>query len=290
MNTEAFTSTLKHQSTVEKNGIKISKEIAEKTVWDELAVENPTHAVISAKNEEDAAIKSAEQISDIKQFLKPGDILLDCGTGYGRVAKYLLPQMALGGYVGVDSSYQMLSLFKKRYDTVESEKRTPLLLLNADIHTLPIQDSSVNVAIICAVFLHNHKSIVDKAMLEIERVIKPGGRVLVYSSFPRSATLMGVQGCAYQILLNLLGRPYKNGPVRYYRRKEILKLFKGFDEIELRPVGYSVIPKTLIFLPGLLEAIWRKVIANPLNKILEYITPAQLKPYFAVHYDVVAKK
>lgn len=286
MNLETLT---KPHSTVEKNGIFVAKEIAEKTVWDKLALENPTDAVISAKDEEAAAKKSLEQITDIKQFLNEGDVLLDCGTGYGRVAKYLLPEMTLGGYIGVDSSYEMLKLFKQHYQASEAEQKTPLLLLNADIHTLPLQDKSVDVVIVSAVFLHNHKSVVEQAMTEIKRVIKPGGRMLVYSSFPRSSTLMGLQGLSYQALLNLLGKPFKNGPVRYYRAREIMHLFDGFTEVELRPVGYAVFPKTLIFLPSFLEKIWRVGFANPLNRALELITPARLKPYFAVHYDVVAK-
>lgn len=280
----------KNNSVVEQDGIFVAKEIAEKTVWDKLAIENPTDAVISAKDEEAAAKKSSEQITDIKQFLKGEDVILDCGTGYGRVAKYLLPEMQLGGYIGVDSSYEMLTLFKRHYEKSEAEQKTPLLLLNADIHTLPLQESAVDVVIVSAVFLHNHKSIVEKAMLEIKRVMKPGGTMLVYSSFPRTMTLMGLQGHMYQFLLNLLGKPFKNGPVRYYRGKEIMKLFDGFSEVELRPVGYAVLPKTLIFLPGPLEKIWRVGIANPVNRVLEIITPARLMPYFAVHYDVVAKR
>ena len=290
MGVQILLNLIKSNSTVEKDGIYVAKEIAEKTVWDKLAIENPTHAVISAGDEEAALKKSIEQIEDIKNFLKPGDVLLDCGTGYGRVAKYLLPKMPIGGYVGVDSSYEMLSLFKQRYVASPEEQKTPLLLLNADIHTLPLQESSVDVAIVCAVFLHNHKSIVDRAMEEIKRVTKSGGRVLVYSSFPRSATLMGLQGHSYQALLNVLGRPFKNGPVRYYRRREIMHLFDGFTEVELRPVGFNILPKSIIILPKFLDKIWRIGIANPINKLLELITPARLKPFFAVHYDVVATK
>lgn len=290
MGIDRLTSLIKPNTTVEKAGIYVAKEIAEKTVWDKLAAENPTHAVISANNEEDAAKKSEEQISDIKNFVKPGDILLDCGAGYGRVAKYLLPEVPLGGYIGVDSAYEMLTLFQKRYKETESEQKTPLLLLNADIHTVPLNECSVDVAIVCAVFLHNHKNVVGRSMEEIKRIVKPGGKVLVYSSFPRSATIMGLQGQAYQILLNLLGRPFKNGPVRYYRRSEIMHLFDGFTEVELRPVGFAMLPKTLIFLPGPLEKIWRIGLANPINRVLEKITPAILKPYFSVNYDVVAKK
>ncbi len=287
---ELLTALIKPQTTVLKEDIYIAKEIAEKTVWDTLAAENPTHAVISAKDEQSAALKSAAQIADIKKFLKPTDVLLDCGTGYGRVAKYLLPEMSIGGYVGVDSSYKMLSLFNQRYRLNESEERTPLLLLNADIHTIPLINECVDVVLVSAVFLHNHKSIVEKSMMEIKRVLKTGGTVLVYSSFPRAATLMGIQGQIYQMFLNLMGRPFKNGPVRYYRKKEILKLFSGFTDVSLKPVGYAVLPKTIIGLPKPLEIVWRVGIANPVNNLLEKITPNQIKHLFAVHYDVVAKR
>ena len=63
MQTETLNSLIKPHSTVEKNGIYVAKEIAEKTVWDKLAIENPTDAVISAKDEADAAKKSIEQIT-----------------------------------------------------------------------------------------------------------------------------------------------------------------------------------------------------------------------------------
>lgn len=277
-------------ATLERQGILISKGIAEKTIWDTLAEKNPTHAVISAKDEDDAAEKSKYQIEDIKQYLKSEDILLDFGSGYGRVAKYLLPQMPLGGYIGVDSSFNMLSLFRQRYNTNDAEQRTPVLFLNADIHTVPLQDNSVDAAVVSAVFLHNHKDVVRRSIDELKRVLKPDGTLLVYSSFPRSATAMGLQGGAYQLFLNLLGKPFKNGPVRYYSKKEVLKLFSDFQELDILPVGYGLVPKTLIFLPSPIEKLYRIGIANPLNKLFERITPPFLAPYFAVHYDIVAKR
>lgn len=290
MNTASLTALIKAQTTIEREGIFIAKEIAEKTVWDTLATENPIHAVISATDEASAIKKSAPQIADIMTHLQSTDVLLDLGAGYGRVAKYVLPEITLGGYIGVDSSYEMLTLFKRHYMLDESEQRTPLLLLNADIHTLPLQNSSVDVMIVCAVFLHNHKDVVKQAMTELQRVLKPGGKVLVYSSFPRAATAMGLQGLSYQALLNLTGRPFKNGPVRYYGKGEVTRLFAGFSELEIKPVGYSVLPKSLIFLPTPIDRFWRLGIANPLNALLERLTPTSLKPYFAVHFDIVAKK
>lgn len=281
---------LRPRETIERGGIHVCKGIADQTVWDTLAKENPTHAVISAKNETDAAEKSRSQIEHIKQHLQEGDILLDFGSGYGRVAKYLLPQVNLGGYIGVDSSFNMLTLFRQRYQTTEQENRTPLLLVNADIHTVPLEDNSVDAAVVCAVFLHNHKDVVARSLDELKRVLKPGGTLLVYSSFPRAASLMGLQGNIYQLILNLLGKPFKNGPVRYYSKKEVLKLFADFQTLDIVPVGYALLPKTLIFLPWPLEKLYRLGIANPLNKLFEKITPLSFASYFAVHYDIVAKR
>lgn len=276
--------------TINRTGIYIAKGIAERTVWDKHAIDNPTHAVISAKDEKTAKQKSADQIADIKRHLESSNILLDFGAGYGRVAQYILPEMPLAGYIALDSSYEMLALFKERYIRSDEEQQTPALLLNSDIHTVPLKNNSVDIVIVCAVFLHNHKDVVQKAMAEIKRVLKPDGTLLVYASFPRAATAMGVQGAVYQIILNLLGKPFKNGPVRYYGKGEVLALLKGFTEVEMHPVGFTLVPKTLIFLPGPLEKLYRCGLANPINKLLERIVPLSLKPYFAVHYDVVAKR
>jgi ubiquinone/menaquinone biosynthesis C-methylase UbiE len=281
---------LQPNQTIKQGPLHVAKGIAEKTVWDKHALENPTHAVISAKDETAAKEKSLQQIAEIKQHLKPEDVLLDFGAGYGRAAQYLLPEMQLAGYIGMDSSCEMLALFRERYIRSDKEQRTPLLLLNADIHTVPLKDASVDAVIVCAVFLHNHKDVVAKSMAELKRVIKPGGTILVYSSFPRLATAMGAQGTAYQILLNLMGKPFKNGPVRYYSKQEVVKLFNGFEELDIIPSAFTFIPKTLIFLPGQLEKIYRVGFANPLNKLLEKLLPLSLHPYFATHYDIVAKR
>lgn len=276
--------------TTEQSGIFIAKGIAERTVWDAHATTNATHAVISAPNEEAARIKSLDQIADIKRHVSPEDVLLDFGAGYGRVAQYLLPDMVLSGYVAVDSSHEMLSLFRERYIRNDEEQRTPLLLLNADIHTVPLKNASVDAVIVCAVFLHNHKDVVQKSMQEISRVLKPGGTLLVYSSYPRLATLMGVQGMLYQALLNLLGKPFKNGPVRYYSKKEVMALHSGFAELDIIPIGFGVVPKTLIFLPSPLEKIYRVYFSNPVNAFLEKICPKSYRHLFAAWYDVVATR
>ena len=225
----------------DRDGIKVAKEIAENTVWDSLAKENPTHAVISATDEEAARKKSVTQIEDIKQHANENTVMLDLGCGYGRVAKYLLPEQKLKRYIGVDSSFEMLQLFKNRYFKAIEEQSTPVDFVNADIHTIPVKDQSIDLVIVCAVFLHNHKSVVRQSMSELKRIIKPGGTLLVYSSFPRTFTFMGLQGHMYQGLLNLMGKPMKNGPVRYYCKKEIAKMLSDFSEVTHISSGFSIL-------------------------------------------------
>ncbi len=283
-------SLVRRDALIDKQGIYVTKEIAERTVWDKLAKENPTHAVISAKDATAAAQKSKTQIDDIKKYVNESTVLLDLGAGYGRVAEYLLPQQTLAGYIAVDSAYEMLSMFKRRYEVTPDEQRTPVLYLNADMHTLPLQPQSVDVIIVSAVFLHNHKEVVARAMAEVSRVLKPGGTLLVYSSFPRAATAMGFQGYAYQALLNLLGKPYKNGPVRYYRASEIRRLLKEFAAVSLVPYGFAVLPKSLIFLPKVVDSWYRVGIANPVNTLLARIIPKSSHAWFAMYYDVIATR
>lgn len=281
------TTIVRENDVTEKFGILVDKHIADSTVWDKLAKENPTHAVISAGNEADAAAKSKDQIDELLAELQDG-IVLDLGCGYGRIAKYLLPQRTFAGYVGMDSAYEMLTIFKERYLRTPAEQTTPAIFLNADIHTIPLHDATIENVIVAAVFLHNHKSVVRQSIEEVYRVVKPGGQVLVYSSFPNKWSLMGLQGAFYQMLLNVMGNPFKNGPVRYYGKREVAHLFEHFSEVSIRPYGFALLPKRLIFLPGVLDRLWRIGVANPINGMLETILPRAIANRFPSHYDVTA--
>ena len=269
----------------ERSGIHISKHIAHTTAWDALALAEPDNPLPDIDQATTAA-----QVQHIKQHVDRSTVLLDYGCGFGRIATQLLPQQTLGGYIGLDSSYEMLKLFHDRYDRADAEQSTPLLLLNADINHPPLKNGVIDVAVVAAVFRHNHKSVVQKAVYELARVVKPEGRVVVFEAFPRLWSLAGLQGQLYQMVLNLLGRPFKNGPVRYYTHAEVKRLFRDFRSVELQATGYAIIPPQLLILPRPLRPLWRTVIATPVNSLCEKITPAPLRRFFATHYDIIAKR
>jgi ubiquinone/menaquinone biosynthesis C-methylase UbiE len=265
------------------------KEGQERTVWDTLARENPTHAVVSSPNEKQAKKKTEEQIRILEKGLIDG-IVLDLGCGYGRVAQYLLPRRVFEGFIGVDSSIEMLALFKKRYDTEAEERKTPLALVQANIDALPLKDNSVDNVIVSAVFLHNHKSVTKKSIAEIHRILKKGGKLFILSSFPNGTTLSGVQGHLYNLFLKLRKQEYKNGPVRFFSRKEVRELLGDFEKVVIQDVGFSFGPKSLIFLPQAADTLYRKIIFQPLNVLGARFLPAGVKKIFPTHYDAVAVK
>src|SRR3989338_8561248 len=113
------------------------------TSWDKLADQDPIHAALAAVDEEHEKRKSEHDISLLKKELRDG-IILDLGCGYGRTAKYLLPEKTFSKYIGIDSSGRMLSLFQARYDQREQEQKTPLLLIRSSMEKIPLNDESVD--------------------------------------------------------------------------------------------------------------------------------------------------
>jgi ubiquinone/menaquinone biosynthesis C-methylase UbiE len=262
---------------------------ADRTVWDGLAGVDHVHAAVSAGDEAEEAQKSERVVALLAREL-PDGVIADLGCGYGRVAKYLLPRRTFAGYVGVDSSATMLTLFDRRYQGQPAEKRTPLLLLKSGIDRLPIEDDSLDAVFSCAVLLHNPKSGTRAALDEMLRVLKPGGTLVIVDSFPSRASLLGLFGTAYQLVYGLRGLGESNGPVRYFTRAEVEGMLSGFSDVEVIPTGLVTIPKRYPFLGARLNAAYRRRIYAPVDGLLRRILPEGDGRVSPQYYDVVARK
>jgi len=261
---------------------------AESAVWDGLASENEIHAAIAASSEEREREKGRESLEFILRHLEPGMRVLDLGCGYGRLAKYLLPAVALDAYVGIDCSPVMLKKFHERYAASDAERGTPLVLVRGDIDRLPLRDASVDACIVSAVYLHNHKDVTRRSLSEVRRVLRPGGKLLIVSSFPNAAGLPGLQGRAYLAYLGLVGRGAKNGPVRHFSREEIQELLSGFRNVEIVPMGFAVFPKVVLGMPAPLRAPYRRFV-DRVHATLAKRFAQSARERNCVHFDVVAE-
>ncbi len=184
----------------------------------------------------------------------------------------------------------MLGKFYERYLKNGDEQRTPLVLVNSNISFIPLKDNCIDVALVSAVFLHNHKSVIKKSVDEIFRVLKPGGKLITFGCFPNKYTLTGLQGLLPILFLKLTKQSERNGPLRYYTKKEVLSVFKSFKEIKMRYSDFSLFPKTLLIFPYFINVFYRRIFFNMINNFLEKLLSKKTKNALCTYFDVTATK
>lgn len=111
--------------------------------------------------------------------LRPGDVVLDLGSGAGFDALLIAPKVGpTGRVIGVDMTPDMLT--RARRNLLDFEARTGLANVEfrlGEIEHLPLADRSVDVVISnCVLNLSPDKAAVWR---EIARVLRPGGRVAI---------------------------------------------------------------------------------------------------------------
>ncbi len=105
---------------------------------------------------------------------EPGDEVLDVGCGPGFYVVDILEIVGENGAVsGVDASAAMLAIAGRKVGD-----RSNVRLLEGEATKLPVGDASVDRAISVQVF--EYLSDVDAALAELMRVVRPGGRVVIW--------------------------------------------------------------------------------------------------------------
>lgn len=114
-------------------------------------------------------------LAALSALIDPSWTIGDLGCGTGQVSAALAPFAAR--VVAVDDSAAMLQAAKRRltaFDNVD--------LRRGELESLPIDESRLDAATLMLV-LH-HVSEPEKALNEVARVLKPGGRVLLVDMLP----------------------------------------------------------------------------------------------------------
>ena len=111
--------------------------------------------------------------------LKPGEIVLDLGSGAGLDVFLAAQRVGPSGQaIGVDMTREMVA--KARQNVVEFRRRTGLdnvVFHHGQIEALPLPDASVDVVLSnCVLNLSPDQA---QVWQEIARVLKPGGRVSI---------------------------------------------------------------------------------------------------------------
>jgi SAM-dependent methyltransferase len=105
--------------------------------------------------------------------------VLDAGCGVGR---HLLPLLQAGFQVGgVDCDAQVLGLLKKRLKDAGLAAAGPYLA-QADLNRLPFRPGAFDLVVSIKVINHGYAATFRDYCRELDRVLKPGGRLFIMVS------------------------------------------------------------------------------------------------------------
>ena len=152
--------------------------------------------------------------------LQEDDWLLDVGCGTGWAVMQAAQMVPSGKACGIDLSPGMISRANDLADgfsTVEFKV--------ADAESIPYPEQSFD-AILCTNSFHHYSTPV-RALSEMRRVLKPGGRLIIRDS-DRGA-------CRWVWFWDRLNRAFEKGHVRYHTRTEVFELLEqaGIKHTEL---------------------------------------------------------
>ena len=106
--------------------------------------------------------------------MRPGESVLDIGTGPGFLAAEIAVAAGPTGQVcGIDISDSMLALARARVPTDQA----PVELRHGEAVRIPYADASFDIAVSTQVL--EYVADIATALSEIQRVLRPGGRVLI---------------------------------------------------------------------------------------------------------------
>jgi len=156
--------------------------------------------------------------------LKPGEIVLDLGSGGGIDVLLSAKRVSPGGKAyGLDMTDDMLALARENQKKAGVEN---VEFLKGTIENIPLPDSSVDVIISnCVINLSGDK---DRVMREALRVLKPGGRLAVSDVVIRGEVPAEVRKSMELWVGCIAGALLENE----YRQK---LQSAGFDSIDVEP-------------------------------------------------------
>ena len=128
-------------------------------------------------------------------LLRPGDRVLDAGTGTGDLAR--LAVKAGAAVVGVDVSLEMLSVAQSRLS------RPRVAWAGADVAQLPFRAESFDVVL--TGFTLRHPTSLADALGELRRVLAPGGRLVILEFAHPAQPLVRAAYRAYSALIPTIG-------------------------------------------------------------------------------------
>ncbi|NMG10019.1 class I SAM-dependent methyltransferase [Brasilonema sp. UFV-L1] len=247
-------------------------------------------------------IEQAEETSPLKQDYtlltgRPGgtwnkfpinksvDSILEIGCGYGRIPLFLSKDKNLKcqKYYGIDISESLLRRLLKCKQEYDFFPGAEFSIICASAELLPLEDNSVDLIISNCVFMHIPEAQIRKLLVEISRVLKPGGTFVFNHSFHNKS-------CPSHIIHNLIRRfnPKQNSVyLKQYSAAEIDAMLTA-SGMKVKCPQYTVEPtQEYAILPETIKGI-RIPFAKLINRSLK--PSAAMKETLAYGYSAYSNQ
>jgi ubiquinone/menaquinone biosynthesis C-methylase UbiE len=161
--------------------------------------------------------------------LSAGDAVLDVGCGTGDVAVGLLPLVHPGGrVVGIDASAAMVAEARRRTEG----RGLPVEFEVADAQNLPFDDGTFDACRSERVLVHVPEA--GRALAEMARVTRPGGRVTVVDIDADATLIDSADRQLTRTIVSTLADSYRNGWIG----RQLPRLFRA---VGLRDVSTQAV-------------------------------------------------
>jgi ubiquinone/menaquinone biosynthesis C-methylase UbiE len=154
--------------------------------------------------------------------LKPNSKVLDVGCGSGFAVLQLGSILSEGTACGIDISPGMVEKAKRNIPESLHEK---VEFFEASSDNIPYPTDEFD-HVLCTNSFHHYPN-PNKALYEMRRVLKPGGKLLILENAPDRS--------CYTKAWDIILRVFEKGHIRYYSTKELEALLyqSGFIKIQL---------------------------------------------------------
>ena len=160
------------------------------------------------------------------RHLRPGMKILDCGCGPGTITVGLADVVDPGQVVGIDTGQEAIDLANKLIG-----ERKNLKFQTGSVYELPFPDNHFDGVLIHKVLEHVAEP--ETAMMEVARVLKPGGVVGARSTDQGALNIVPWSEAINDIFDNLQDRWEKNGGNPFFGRLQQSVMRKsGLERLE----------------------------------------------------------